>query len=71
MRQEGGGIKFIDVTTSFRLPISKYVTKFACLQTLKVTCTYAWKNNIGGAVFYLSINCNLKQFTSISTGRKI
>jgi len=42
----GGQLKFIDVTINF----------FAYLQTLKVTCTYAWKNNIGwGAVFYLSI----------------
>jgi len=24
---------------------SKIVIKFACLQTLEVTCTYAWKNN--------------------------
>jgi len=35
--------------------VPKNVTNFACLQTLNVTCAFAWKNNGEGAVFYLSI----------------
>jgi len=32
--------------------IPENVTKFACPQTLKVTCTSAWKNYIGeGQIF--------------------
>jgi len=38
----------------------KNVTNFACFQTLKVTRTCAWKNNIRGRiVFYLSTTCSL------------
>jgi len=45
----GGELKFIDVTTNFRLFHEKNVTKFACLQTLKVTCTSIRKR--GGDIY--------------------
>jgi len=28
----------------------------ACLQTLKVTCTFVWKNNIGGGAVFMFKN---------------
>jgi len=34
-------LKFIDVTTNFRLFTEKKLTKFACLQTLKVILAHA------------------------------
>jgi len=39
----GGELKFIAVTTNFRLLFQKNVTIFTGFQTLTVTCTCAWK----------------------------
>jgi len=49
--RRGWLLKFIDVTTNFRIFIKKKVTKFAGLQTLQVTPAHAHRNNIGGELF--------------------
>jgi len=33
-----------------------FIKKIACLQTLEVICTYAWKNNSGEGGYFLLNN---------------
>jgi len=55
------GKKLIDVTTNFSFCIQKIkLTKFACLQIVKVICKCAWKNNCREAVFLLINNMELR-----------
>jgi len=62
----GQEAKFIDVMTNFRLFYSKKnLTKFAGLQTLRVTRTCALNNNLIGGGYFLSRICNLRQFTYV------
>jgi len=55
-----GGLKFIDITQNFKIFIRKKCNKIRSSPNLEKLPAHAQKNNIGGAVFYLFISCNLR-----------
>jgi len=62
----GGGLKFIDITTNFRLFYSKKnVTKFFWSPNLESYLQMRMENNIGGGDCFLinTVICGLRQFT--------